>query len=78
MKTTQAVRNIRKAGTKRVKSIVDDYGNRVHVIKTKSGGTRIKNSGATGSRHSLSQGKRMASNIMPRFKDKGSIGRHAT
>lgn len=81
MKTTQAVRDIRKAGTKRVKSIVDDYGNRVHVLKTKSGGTRIKNSGATGSRHSLSQGKKMAKNILPKYPatdGKLNLARHGT
>lgn len=45
MKTTQAVRDIRKAGTKRVKSIVDDYGNRVHVVKKKNGETKIRSAG---------------------------------
>lgn len=52
--------------SKRVKTVTDDYGNRVHVIKTKNGGTRIKNSGATGSRHSLSQGKKLVSAIQPK------------
>ncbi len=51
---------------KRVKTVTDDYGNRVHVIKTKNGETRIKNSGATGSRHSLSQGKKLVSGIQPK------------
>lgn len=49
MKTSQSTRNIRKyllsqnGRSKRVKSLVDDYGNRVHVAKKKNGSNVIRN-----------------------------------
>ncbi len=45
MKITQALRNIRKAATKRVKTVTDDYGNRVHIVNKKSGKTIQRNAG---------------------------------